>query len=170
MEWERGVRCVAQCWIYCPAEMHFRSEAVPGADFKALWELLETISQQSKSFQLIKNLMRKPQVILCNLNNFLGCLEEKQFEWCSCCCYILCVGGQGGGTGIWGTRLWLLLCFILLVTVDVEQGEGDRRKLGCHGSCPMWMASLSIPAAALMGFSLWGTGRLCWQVVQGRCE
>lgn len=72
--------------------------------------------------------MRKPQVILSNLNNFLGCSEEKQFERCSCCSYILCVGEQSGGTGIWG--LWLLLCLILLVTVDVEPGEGDRRETG----------------------------------------
>lgn len=58
---------------------------------------------------------------------------------------------------MWGTRLWLLLCFMLLVTVDMEPGEGDRRKLGCHGSCPMWMVSLGILAAVLWVQPL-GTG------------
>lgn len=110
--------------------------------------------------------MRKPQVILRNLNNFLGCSEEKQFERCSRCSYVLCVGEQSGGTAIWG--LWLLLCLILLVTVHVEPGEGDRRRLGRHSSCPVWMLSLNIPAA--VGFSLWGTVGLCRWVAQGRCE
>lgn len=65
-------RGVARCLTRHPEEMLFPSEAVPRADIK------------SESFQLIKNLMCKPQVILCNLSSFPGHLEEKQFQRCSC--------------------------------------------------------------------------------------